>query len=192
MVCTLFNNLYKMEINQDKVVSLSYTLQVEGDVIETVTADKPMQFIFGTGYLLPKFEENIKGKKPGDTFNFKLKAEDAYGNVNPDAIVELPKHIFEVEGKIEEGVLTPGNVLPMMDSEGNRLNGSVEEVKEDKVVMNFNHPLAGAELHFTGKVEQVRDATEAELTNGLFNEKLNSCSGGCSSEGCSSCGCGCH
>ena len=80
----------------------------------------------------------------------------------------------------------------MMDSEGNRLNGSVEEVKEDKVVMNFNHPLAGAELHFTGKVEQVRDATEAELTNGLFNEKLNSCSGGCSSEGCSSCGCGCH
>ena len=185
-----------MEINQDKVVSLSYTLQVEGDVIETVTAEKPMQFIFGTGYLLPKFEEHLKGKKAGDTFDFTLSAEDAYGKVNPDAIVELPKSLFEVEGKIEDGLLTPGNVLPMMDSEGNRLNGAVEEVKGDKVVMNFNHPLAGAELHFTGKVEQVREATEKELTNGLFNEKVHSCgcgcgsaSDGCSSDGCSTCGC---
>ncbi|MEG0890738.1 MAG: FKBP-type peptidyl-prolyl cis-trans isomerase [Bacteroidales bacterium] len=182
-----------MEINLNKVISLSYTLEVDGDVIETVTAEKPMQFIFGTGYLLPKFEEKIKGNKVGDTFDFKLAATDAYGNVNPDAIVELPKNLFEVEGKIEEGLLTIGNVLPMMDSEGNRLNGSVDEIKDNVVVMNFNHPLAGAELHFSGKVEELRDATETELTNGLFNEKVQqSCGDGCSSDGCSSCNCGCH
>ena len=91
-----------MEINQNKVVSLSYTLEVEGDVIETVTAQKPMQFIFGTGYLLPKFEENVAGKKVGDTFDFTLTATEGYGEVNPDAIVELPKKLFEVEGKIED------------------------------------------------------------------------------------------
>ncbi|MBR4094364.1 MAG: FKBP-type peptidyl-prolyl cis-trans isomerase, partial [Bacteroidales bacterium] len=133
-----------MEIQLNKVVSLSYTLEVDGDIIETVTAEKPMQFIFGTGYLLPKFEDNVKGKKVGDTFDFKLAAEDAYGNVDPEAIVELPKRVFEVDGKIQENVLFVGNVLPMMDSEGNRLNGAIDEVKEDTIVMNFNHPLAGA------------------------------------------------
>lgn len=181
-----------MEINLNKVISLSYTLKVDGDVIETVTAEKPMQFIFGTGYLLPKFEEHIKGKKTGDAFDFQLNAADAYGNINPEAIVELPKNLFEVDGKVEEGLLTVGNVLPMMDSEGNRLNGSVDEIKDDVVVMNFNHPLAGAQLHFSGKVEEVREATETEITNGLFNEKVQeSCSDGCATD-CSSCGCGCH
>ena len=182
-----------MEINQNKVVSLSYTLEVEGDVIETVTAQKPMQFIFGTGYLPPKFEENVAGKKVGDTFDFTLTATEGYGEVNPDAIVELPKKLFEVEGKIEEGLLVVGNVLPMMDSEGNRLNGSIDEIKEDTILMNFNHPLAGASLHFSGKVEAIREATETELTNGLFGEKVqHSCGDGCASD-CSSCGCGgCH
>lgn len=182
------------EIQFNKVVSLSYTLVVDGDVIETVTAERPMQFIFGTGYLLPKFEENVKGKKVGDTFDFVLVAKDAYGEVNKDAIVELPKSIFEVDGKVQEDVLKVGNVLPMMDSEGNRMNGVIDEVKENSVIMNFNHALAGADLHFTGKVEAVRDATESELTNGLFNEKAHSCGDGCSTSGdCSSCGCGgCH
>lgn len=178
-----------MKIQQNKVVLLSYTLTVDGDVIETVTAEKPMQFIYGTGYLLPKFEENIKEMGAGDIFDFKLTAADAYGEINRDAIIELPKHIFEVNGKIEKGLLTVGNVLPMTDSEGNRLNGAIDQVKEESVIMNFNHPLAGAELHFTGKVEAVRDATESELENGLYNEKVrSSCSGGCD---CSSCG-GCH
>ena len=108
-----------MEINLNKVVSLSYTLEVDGDVIETVAAEKPMMFIFGTGYLLPKFEEYIAGKKVGDTFDFTLTEDEGYGKVNPDAIVELPKKLFEVDGKVEDGLLSVGNVLPMMDSEGN-------------------------------------------------------------------------
>ena len=150
-----------MKIQTNKVVSLSYTLTVDGDVIETVTAEKPMQFIYGTGYLLPKFEENIKEKEIGDLFDFVLDAPDAYGEVSQDAIIELPKKIFEVNGKIEDGLLKVGNVLPMTDSEGNRLNGAIDEVKDESVIMNFNHPLAGASLHFTGKVEAVRDATES-------------------------------
>jgi FKBP-type peptidyl-prolyl cis-trans isomerases 2 len=76
-----------------------------------------------------------------------------------------------------------------MDSEGNRLNGAIDEIKDNVVVMNFNHPLAGATLHFTGKVEEVREATEDELTNGLYGEKKQH---NCSDSDCSSCGCGCH
>lgn len=180
-----------MEINQNKVVSLSYTLVVNGETIETVTAEKPLKFIFGSGYLLPKFEENIAGKKVGDGFSFTLTAKEGYGEVNNDAIVEIPKSAFEVEGKIEEGILEIGKVLPMMDSEGNRLNGKIDEIKDAVVVMNFNHPLAGADLSFTGKVVEVREATEMEITNGLYNEKAHSCGDSCSSD-CSSCNCGCH
>ncbi len=179
-----------MEISQNKVVSLSYTLVVDGDVIETVTAEKPMKFIFGTGYLLPKFEEYIAGKKAGDNFEFVLSAEEGYGEINSDAIVELPKNIFEIDGKIEEGLLTEGNTLPMMDSSGNRLNGTIDEVKEDTVIMNFNHPLAGEELHFSGSVVEIREATEDELRDGLFGEKK--ARQGCSGDCCSSCGGGCH
>ncbi len=177
-------------MEKNHVVSLSYTLKVDGEVIETVNAERPMEFIFGTGYLLPKFEENIKGKIEGDTFEFTLEPTEAYGEINKDAIVELPKNIFEVDGKIEDGLLTVGNTLPMMDSAGNRLNGTIDEVKDETVVMNFNHPLAGSKLHFTGKVEKIRPATEKEINEGLHGEKVKhdcNCNGGCSS-----CGGGCH
>ena len=185
-----------MKINKNTVVSLSYTLEVDGEIIETVAVESPMQFIFGTGYLLPKFEENIIGKVVGDSFDFKLSSTEGYGEENADAIVELPKNLFEVDGKIEEGLLTVGNVLPMMDSEGNRLNGSVDSIKGDMVVMNFNHPLAGEALHFVGKVEAIREATEEEIANGLFNEQAHSCGDGDGECGdgscCSSCGGGCQ
>ncbi|MDR3235715.1 MAG: peptidylprolyl isomerase [Prevotellaceae bacterium] len=173
------------KIEKNKVVSLSYTLSVADETIETVKADKPMQFIFGSGYLLPKFEQHIEGKNAGDAFDFNLAAVDAYGEEDPDAIVELPIHVFEVDGKIEDGLLTAGNVLPMTSADGHRLDGMITEVRADVVVMDFNHPLAGDDLHFTGEVVAVRDATSDELANGLFGERASSCSSGCSS--CSGC-----
>ena len=177
-----------MKIDNNKVVSLTYDLEVDNEIIQSVNAEQPMEFIFGTGYLLPSFEAQILGKTAGEVYDFKLCAADAYGEENPEAIVELPKSIFEVEGKIEEGLLTIGRILPMQDSDGNRLNGSIDEIKEGSIVMNFNHPLAGAELHFSGKVIAVREATEQELSEGLFGEQ-KSCSsgGGCSDSCCSGC-----
>jgi len=174
-----------MKIEKNKVVSLTYDLEVDNEIIQSVDAKQPMEFIYGTGYLLPAFETHILGKKEGDSYEFTLSAEDAYGEENPEAIVELPKNIFEVDGKIEEGLLTVGRVLPMQDSDGNRLNGSIDEIKATTVVINFNHPLAGAELHFTGKVIAVREATEKEINEGLFAEREGCSSGSCSS--CSSC-----
>lgn len=175
-----------MKIGTNKVVSLSYTLVVDGDVMETVKADKPMDFIFGTGYLLPKFEENILNKEVGDSFEFVLSPSEGYGEMNSDAIIELPKDMFMIDGKIEDGLLTVGNVLPMQDADGNRLQGTIDEVKDDVVVMNFNHPLAGAELNFKGTVVAVREATQQEIVGGLYGEKLES-SSSCSSSGCSGC-----
>ena len=176
-----------MKIEKDKVVSLSYVLTVDGDTLETVTAEKPMKFIMGTGFLLPKFEENISGKQAGDAFEFTLAAADAYGEIVPEAIVELPSSLFEVEGKLEAGLLTVGNILPMTDAEGNRLNGVIDEVRHDTVIMNFNHPLAGEKLYFKGTVVAVREATTDELLQGLYGERNAGCSCNCHSEDCHSC-----
>jgi FKBP-type peptidyl-prolyl cis-trans isomerase SlyD len=82
-------------------------------------------------------------------------------------------------------VVKEGNVIPMVDSNGNRLNGSVTEVKEEAVLIDFNHPLAGETLHFTGEVIEIHEPTEQDLA-------LLSAGGcGCGDDDCDSChGCG--
>ncbi|MDR2651155.1 MAG: FKBP-type peptidyl-prolyl cis-trans isomerase [Prevotellaceae bacterium] len=172
-----------MKIENNKSIALAYVLKVDGEIIETVNKEKPMRLIFGQGYLLPKFEENIKGKKIGDTFEFKLKAADAYGEIDEDAFIELPKGMFEVDGTIDETLFTIGNVIPMRDSQGNRLNGTVDSVSDAAIIMNFNHPLAGCNLDFTGEVVDVHDVTLEELA-----EMQASCNHG----DCSDCNCHCE
>ena len=178
-----------MTINKDKVVALEYTLTVNGEVIESVKAEKPLRFIFGAGTLLPKFEENVLEKSVGDAFEFRLEAEEAYGEVNKEMIVEIPKSAFEVDGKFDSEMIAVGKVLPMMDGMGNRLNGTVTGLTESGVVMDFNHPLAGQALNFKGKVVEVREATQQELEEGLYGEKRGGC-GGCHGGGCGNGGCG--
>jgi len=184
-----------MTIDNEKVVSLIYELEVDGAIKDKTTKENPLEFIFGLGYLLPKFEANIFGKVPGDSFDFTLDAKDGYGEFDPQAVIDLPKNIFEVDGKIQEGLLVPGNVVPMMNQAGGIIPGKVVEVTDDIVKMDFNHELADKTLHFTGEIVAVRDATEKELSEGLHGERAaHNCGGDCSScgSGCSGCGGGCN
>jgi len=172
-----------MNISKNKVVSLSYELRVDGkdgEIIETVDAGNPLMFIFGTNSLVPGFERNIENKKTGDHFAFLLDCEEAYGPALEEAVVEIPVTVFVVDGEIDNNLLSVGNAIPMTDSNGNRLNGVVVEVKNDKVVMDFNHPLAGDNLYFAGTVVDVREATPAELQRGSVYAN-------CSSSDCSGC-----
>ncbi len=161
-----------MTIDNQKVVSVTYELSINdfgGDVVETVKEEKPLTFLFGVGNMLETFEENIKGLNPGDDFKFKIDCDNAYGKANEEAIVDLPKNIFEVEGKIPEDLLKVGNYIPMQDQEGNKLDGIVLEVSDDQVKMDFNHPLAGDDLFFKGKVVEVREPSDEELNQGHAN-----------------------
>lgn len=183
-----------MEINDNKVVHLTYQLEVDGNIEDQATAESPLEFIMGLGYLLPKFEENITGKKVGDTFDFRLSAEEGYGLINPQAIVDLPINIFEIEGKVASDLLFPGNIIPMMNAQGGVMPGKVVAVTDDCVTMDFNHPMAGKDLHFTGEVILVREATDEELTNGLHGERKSGCGGcggGCNGGDCGSGDCNC-
>ena len=102
-----------------------------------------------------------------------MRPEDAYGPVIDNAIVHVPKNIFEIDGKIDENILQVGNMVPMMDKEGRRLNGKILEIEDEVVKMDFNHPMAGEDLHFQGEVTEVRDATEEELNHGHVHQGNN-------------------
>ncbi|MFC2152405.1 peptidylprolyl isomerase [Bacteroidota bacterium] len=158
-----------MTISNNKVVTLVYQLRVdnkEGDIVETVKEDKPFVFLCGAGLMLPKFEEHLDGLKSGDKFEFTLKCDDAYGKASEEAVMDLPINIFEVDGKIEEGLLAEGNVIPMQNNEGHKFNGVIMEVGEENVKMDFNHPLAGDDLHFAGQIMEVREASKEEIDHG--------------------------
>lgn len=176
-----------MKLEKNKFVSLSYQLHedsVEGRMLEVVEESAPLTFIFGAGNLLPAFEANLAGLEQGSEFSFKLKAEEAYGEKREEMIVSLPRNIFEDEGVLNAAICYVGNTVPMMDAHGHRLNGVVTEIGEAFVKMDFNHPLAGCNLHFTGKVVGVRDATPDELMGpesgcSSCSSKNNGCGGSC-------------
>jgi FKBP-type peptidyl-prolyl cis-trans isomerase SlyD len=192
-----------MKIAQNTVVEFSYDLEVDGQIVDQTTKERPLDYIHGTGSLLPKLEAHIEGMEPGDKFDVTLSPVDGYGKVDPSRIIDLPKTAFEVNGEIREDLLVPGNTIPMMNSMGGVIPGVVIEVTEDSVKMDLNHQMAGKTLHFTGEVISVREATEKELTEGLHGEYVHTCGcGGCHGHGgdcggCDSgcgddCGCGCH
>lgn len=182
------------------MVAVSYELEVEGKIADKAGSDRPLEYIQGTGMLLPLFEAAVEGKEPGEGFDFILSPADGYGEYNPNFKFDLPKTAFEVEGKLREDLLVVGNIIPMLNAQGQVIQGKVDSIGEDSVKMDFNHPMAGKTLHFTGKVESVRNASEKELTEGLHGEYLPKEGCGCGHEGCDcghdGCDCdsegGCH
>lgn len=158
-----------MQITKNTIVSLSYVLKrddAKGEIIEETKAADPLVFLYGNGQMLPKFEEHLSTLVAGDHFEFTLSSEEAYGEMDQDAIIDLDKSIFEVDGKIDTEMLAIGNVIPMRDDQGHMLQGIVVSVGADLVRMDFNHPMAGNVLHFAGKVIDVRAATAEELSHG--------------------------
>ncbi len=188
-----------LEVSKNSMVTLTYDLRVDdehGEIIEQATEEKPLQFLYGAGVMLPKFESQLSGLKEGEPFTIQLSKNDAYGEVNQDAVVELPKHVFLVDGKFDDELIKTGNTVPMMSSNGQRLNGLVLEINGETVKMDFNHPLAGEDLHFAGKILNVRQPSDEELAEMMSGGSCGCGSGGCSDDSCSTedgggCGCGC-
>lgn len=158
-----------MIIDDNKVVLVHYTLtegDASGNLVESTEGGEPLAFIFGIGQMIPEFERNLQGLKIGDSFSFPIKAAEAYGEYDETALVEVPKNMFEQDGKIPDGLLEVGNVLPLTDQNGNHFQGMVSWVGLEKVKIDFNHPMAGVDLFFTGHVQHVREAEESELSHG--------------------------
>ena len=199
-----------MKIAQNSVVEFSYELTVDGQVVDQAPKERPLDYIHGTGGLLPKLEEHIEGMEPGAEFEITIEPADGYGEIDPQRVIDLPKSAFEINGEVREDLLIPGNIIPMLNSMGAVIPGKVVEVTEETVKMDLNHQMAGKTLNFKGEIISVREATEKELTEGLHGEFVHSCGcggchgheggchgheGGCEGGHCGEggdCGCGCH
>ena len=170
-----------MKISDNKVVALSYILEVEGAERDRADADKPLEFIYGMGYLLPKFEAAVLGKEVGESFDFVLSPEEGYGVYSASAVIDLPRTMFETDGKMDSRI-TEGATIPMMTNDGRVVPGRVLEIGAEKVKMDFNHDMAGKHLHFSGEILDVRESTDEDFGAGGCAGCGGDCEGGC--EGC--------
>ena len=158
-----------MLIEQGTVVTVHYKLQkenAEGELVEQTHGAEPLVFLYGVGQMIPEFERQLEGKEKGDKLQFGVEHLHAYGPYNEEVVVPIPVAAFVVDGKLAEDLLVPGNVIPMSDQSGQRMYGEVKEIKDEQVIMDFNHPMAGIDLFFSVDIEEVRAATESEMEHG--------------------------
>ena len=182
------------------VMAVAYGLYVDLDgeetLVEECTKERPFQFVTGLGYTFEAFEAALLPLAVGDAFDFVVKAEEANGERDETYVFDVDKSIFYVDGEFPADEIWVGNVVPMLDADGNRLQATVVAVKKDKVTIDLNHPLAGKDLHFKGTVVEHRPATDDEVkavTSGCCGCKGGNCEGGSCGEsnGCER-GCKCN
>lgn len=143
------------------VVSLHYILRegaYEGEQIEDTFGGTPVTFTFGIGQMLPGFEANIKGRSAGDKFAFLLTPSEAYGETKKDSIVNIPLSNFaDAEGNIDYNVIAAGQQVRMKNPNGQLFSGLIKRTNDTNVKVDFNHPMAGRSLHFSGEIIAVKE-----------------------------------
>jgi len=155
----------KDSVQKDVVVSMEYTLQVDGEEIDSSKGQDPLQFLVGYGNIISGLEREMTGMKVGDSKDVVIQPEDAYGEYDDEAFMEVPRDQFPQDMPVEEGL-----ELSVRDDQGQSRYARIDIVEGDTVTLNFNHPLAGDELHFSVKVVNLREPTEEELEHGHVHE----------------------
>lgn len=156
----------KDTVQDGVVVSMDYKLTVDGEVLDSSDQGGPLQFLAGYGNIIPGLEREMMGMKIGDSKDVTVKPEDGYGEFDDDAFMDVPRGEFPADLKLEEGM-----ELHVTDEDGQHQAAYVAKYDDKTVQLDFNHPLAGAELHFSVKVVSLRDPTEEELDHGHVHEE---------------------
>ncbi len=157
------------QIENGVVAGLSYTLKVDGDVVEMADADNVLEYLHGAENIVPGLEKVLTGKKVGDKFEVTLAPADAYGEYDDELLEAIDRADFDGIDGIE-----PGVEILLEDEDGDMFEVLVREVTADAVIVDFNPPLAGKTLTYSVEVISLRNATEEELETGvpasLFDE----------------------
>ena len=150
-----------MKIEQNKVVSLAYTLtDTEENIIDQATSEEPFNILFGSGQIIEGLEKALEGKGEGDKFKITLDPEDAYGELVENMIEKVPLSQFEGVENLEAGMQLEAH------TEEGLVIVTVKSIEGDTVILDANHPLAGYTLNFDVEVLAIREATEEEIDHG--------------------------
>ncbi|MBQ7635232.1 MAG: FKBP-type peptidyl-prolyl cis-trans isomerase [Bacteroidaceae bacterium] len=149
-------------------------------MVEEATPEHPFKFISGMGFALDAFEQRVEPLAEGDTFDFTLDPEEAYGPYDEAHVIDFPKDAFCVDGRFDAAQIRPGANVPLVNEDGQHFVGHVLEVGDEQVRIDLNDTLAGKRIRFTGRVIISRPATNQEIA--AFVNLLED----------DGCGCGCH
>jgi FKBP-type peptidyl-prolyl cis-trans isomerase SlyD len=154
------------EIGDDIVVTLEYTLRVNGEVIDTSEGSRPIEFIQGQQQIIKGLEDVLYGMNVGDSKEVMVEPDEGYGEIDPENSADIPRDQFPPEIPLEAGI-----ELELKDQDGDLIDARIVSVDDENVRLDFNHPLAGEQLHFVVKVVGLREATEDELSHGHVHDE---------------------
>ncbi len=141
----------KMKIENGNKVKVHYVGTFDdGTKFDSSEGKEPLEFTIGEKKVIPGFENALIGMEKGEEKQIKLLANEAYGEKNPQMVQEIPKTSLPKDLEVKEGMM-----LMLKTPEGQQLPAKVVENKETTIMLDMNHPLAGKNLNFDLKVEEV-------------------------------------
>lgn len=150
-----------MQVQDKAIVGIHYTLKNDaGETLDSSEGRDPLHYLHGGGGIIKGLESALEGKEPGEELDVTIEPEEGYGPHREELVQDVPKSAFEQVGDIEVGMTfqaqTDAGPVPIR----------VADVSEETVTVDGNHALAGERLHFSVKVEEVREATQEEIDHG--------------------------
>jgi len=159
----------QLKVDDGQVVSMDYVLQVDGKVVDSSEAGTPLQFIQGMGHIIPGLEHELYDMKIGENKKVVVLPKDGYGEVDPEAFMDVPRDSFPTDVPLEKGT-----ELELREQSGHPMLARIDTISDESIRLNMNHPLAGKELHFDVKIVGLRPATEEEVSHGHVHDHEHS------------------
>lgn len=149
-------------LTENTVGLIAYTLTVDGQVVEVIEANEPIEYLHGAENIVIGLEKALTNKHAGDKFSVTVQPDEGYGNYDPEDHDDVPREEFEELGELEIGM-----EMDVMDEDGEYIEAVITEITDEYVRLDFNPALAGKVLHYDVEVVDVRPATEEEIEMGL-------------------------
>ncbi|HQU56517.1 MAG: peptidylprolyl isomerase [Chitinophagaceae bacterium] len=130
-----------------------------GETFDSSEGRDPLEFEVGSGKVIKGFDEGVTGMQVGDKKTINIPCNDAYGPVNPEMVIDMPKERFPEDMKIEKGM-----PLMMSDQQGQQFQVKVVEIKDASVLLDANHPLAGKDLTFDLELVEINGGASRIIT----------------------------
>lgn len=150
-----------VKVDDGHVVSMHYTLHVDGEIVDTSRDSEPLQFIQGLGHIISGLEHELYDMRIGESKKVSVAAKDGYGEVDAQAFMDVPRGAFPSDIPLQIGTQ-----LELKDKSGHPAHARIDAVTSENVRLNMNHPLAGKQLVFEVTIAALRPATDEEVSHG--------------------------